>query len=95
MSIYKFKHVFAIQGVLLFLLAVASHGEISHPTVLIEELHEKDGIYYNTNGEVLFSGAIQNYFKNNKIKHKGFIKFGKFHGEWIHFEENGNITLLR
>ena len=49
---------------LLSLLTLASHGEISNPTVLIEELHEKDGLYYDTNGGVLFSGVIKNYFKN-------------------------------
>ena len=63
-------------------------------SIYIENLHEKDGTYYAMEDGEAFSGLIENYYKNNQIKHTGNLKSGKFEGKWTHFEENGQIWLI-
>lgn len=41
--------------------------------------------------DTLYTGTVEEKYPNGIVKYKGFYRFGKKHGEWIYFYDNGNL----
>ena len=54
--------------------------------ITLDDLVERDGLYYEKFTDVPFSGDVVG-------KEQGKIRKGKPHGEWLVYYENGQIEL--
>ena len=69
--------------ILIFLLSVILIS-CKQQTVTLEELEDKQNLYYLKSTGKLFTGNVESYLY--KI---GYIKKGKREGEWIEYQDNG------
>ena len=70
------KHLLIIFSLLLI--------SCEQQTVTLEELEDKQNLFYLKSTGKLFTGNVESYLYKN-----GYIKKGKIEGEWKEFHDNG------
>ncbi|MCS5423083.1 MULTISPECIES: hypothetical protein [Psychrilyobacter] len=60
-----------------------------------EQLHYKNGVYYEINKETPYTGKVIGYYENGQIRAKSNWKDGKRNGEGIYYYENGQIKDIK
>ena len=63
--------------------------------VSMEDLIERDGLYYEKFKDISFSGEAVVYYKNSKLSEKFNYKNGKLDGIYIRYYENGQLEINR
>ena len=71
---------------LLFSLLVVGCGK---KAVDIESLTERDGLLYELDKAIPYSGPAKSVFESGKIKSSGSLKGGRLHDLWTEWHENG------
>ena len=56
----------------------------------IEEVEEKDGLYYIQNTDTLYSGYWKKYYPNGEVEVEGNFKEGKKDGYWFYYYDDGS-----
>ena len=74
------KKLSIIPFILMSLVAIPSWSET------LNDLVQRDGIYYEKFSDVPFTGEI-------KGLDRGKLKDGKFQGSWVHYHENGQLWM--
>ena len=71
----------------LLILSSYSHSE----EISLDQLVEKDGIYYEVNSNTPFTGSVMEYYENGQLKSRENFKDGKEEGLSEYFYENGEL----
>ena len=56
-----------------------------------EKLEERQGVYYEVNSQIPYSGPIERYYENRQWKVMGNYKDGKREGLWEEYHDNGKL----
>jgi antitoxin component YwqK of YwqJK toxin-antitoxin module len=72
----------------LFLLTSCSPSDIPP-----EGLEERQGVYYEVNSQIPYSGPIEVYHENGQLRFKGNYKDGKREGPFESYHDNGQLDI--
>ena len=64
-----------------------------HPEISIDDLIEKNGVWFKKYSRKPFTGKAEQFFTNGKLKKIGTYKKGKLRGPYTVFYENGHKKL--
>jgi uncharacterized protein (TIGR02145 family) len=78
---------------LIFYLYFFQHGLKSG--ININKLHERDGIFYESNKEVPYSGNVYAENDNGELSMKGEFIDGFKEGKWVEWDDDGQMISLR
>ena len=76
------KHILTTMVLMTFLFSGLALGE----TMDVDDLVERDGLYYKEFTDVPFTGEITG-------QSQGKIKDGKLEGPWVSFHDNGQLSV--
>ena len=79
------KQLLTILG--LVLLSSYSYSK----EVLLDQLVERDGMYYEVNSTTPFTGSVEDYYDNGQLEYKENYKNGILDGLYEDFYENGQL----
>lgn len=77
-------------GIILLILMVLGTNQL--PAQYIMGLDKKEGAYYRSETDVLFSGEIYSFFESGQIRLKYRLVNGKFEGAQQHLNEKGRLV---
>ena len=75
--------------ILIISISLTSYGK----SINKEQLHNKNGVYYEINKETPYTGKAIAYYKDGQIVGKQNYKNGLENGEWIEYYENGQVKV--
>jgi antitoxin component YwqK of YwqJK toxin-antitoxin module len=58
----------------------------------MDDLVNRDGLYYKNFTDVPFTGKIVDYHPNGQLRSKGTSKDGKLDGPWVSYYDNGQLN---
>ena len=69
-----------------FLLSACAPSEVPY-----DKLSARNGITYEINSQIPFTGVATVYYENGQLQHKGTFKNGETHGLAEAYHENGQL----
>jgi len=78
------------QYILILFIGILELSVPAQKVVNYEDLEERNGLFYEKNSNVPFTGKCITTYPNGQLGMGGYIKNGLRDGEWIWFYENGN-----
>lgn len=61
--------------------------------VNINELQNRNGVFYNVNAQTPFSGKFYQNFKNGQLQEEGAFKKGLLQGKFVQYYPNGQVRV--
>ena len=80
------KKLFLIPLILFSLISLPSLSES------MDDLVQRDGLYFIKNSDDLFTGKIKEFYKTDEIRLTGEIINGKLEGPWFQYHNNGFLA---
>ncbi len=76
--------------IILIVLLLTQISALGQKKINYDALEERNGLFYEINSKILFTGQCVTTYPSGKLGMGGSIKNGLRDGEWIWFYENGN-----
>ena len=89
MDLFMRKHLYFLS----YLLILNPFILFANEPISLKKLEENNNIFIIKGTQKPYTGIINEFYKNKKIKYTGNFENGKKTGEWKYFEETGTMWL--